>query len=155
MMELRPIGRVAAAPHGGALLRLSSAPGALAGLEGFGYVQVLWWAHEVPEAERSVATQRSPYRGGPAELGVLATRAPARPNPIGLSVACLLEVDHRRSELHLAYLDAHPGTPVLDVKPYTPSLDRVARAALPGWCAGWPGDVESAGSFDWSTVLVG
>lgn len=155
MGEIRPIGVVASARDGGALVRLDTvAPEALAGLDGFGYVQVLWWAHEVAQAERSVATIRSPYRGGPPTLGVLATRSPARPNPIGLSVAALLAVDHARGVLHLAHLDAVPGTPVLDVKPYTPSLDRVARPSVPDWCAGWPDDLESSGTFDWRTVLA-
>lgn len=115
---------------------------------------MLWWAHEVAQAERSVTTIRSPYRCGPPTLGVLATRSPARPNPIGLSVAALLAVDHARGVLGLAHLDAVPGTPVLDVKPYTPSLDRVARPSVPDWCAGWPDDLESSGTFDWRTVLA-
>lgn len=154
MGQIVPIGEVAAASDGGALVRLSELdPRALAGLEGFGHVQVLWWAHEV-DGDRWEPTVRNPYRGGPATVGVLATRAPGRPNPICLSVAGVLAVDPREGVLHLAHLDARPGSPVLDIKPYTPSLDRVARTSVPAWCAGWPDDLESSGAFDWSTVLA-
>ena len=155
-MELRRIGQVAGAPDGGAIVRLDERWRAgLDGVEGFGHVVVLWWAHEVGEAERDLPTCRHPYRDGPPALGILATRSAARPNPIGLSVAALISVDAARGVLRLAHLDAVPGTPVIDVKPYTPSLDRVRQPSSPAWCAGWPADLESSGTFDWSEVLVG
>jgi tRNA (Thr-GGU) A37 N-methylase len=53
----------------------------------------------------------------------------------------------------LAFIDAEDGTPVLDIKPYTPSLDRVENPIVPKWCAHWPKSVESSGSFDWSSVF--
>ena len=53
----------------------------------------------------------------------------------------------------LAYIDAENGTPVLDVKPYTPSLDRVERPDVPGWCAHWPKSAEASGDFDWEKVF--
>jgi len=84
-------------------------------------------------------------------MGVFATRAPQRPNPIALSTAHVTYIDLARAVIGLAYIDAAPGSPVLDIKPYTPSLDRVARPSVPGWCAHWPVCVEDSGAFDWQS----
>jgi len=64
------------------------------------------------------------------ERGVFATRAPRRPNSIGLSVVRLL----RREEgiLHVENLDILDGTPLLDIKPYVPAFD-VHPAERAGW----------------------
>lgn len=124
---------------------------AMAGLEGFGYVQLLWWFHrcDTPQA-RSVRTERRPYVHGPDVLGTFATRSPERPNPLALSCACVTGLDREAGVIELAYLDAEDGSPVLDVKPYVPSLDRVEAPGTPGWCAHWPASVEDSGGFDWS-----
>ncbi len=63
---------------------------------------------------------------GSEPRGVFATRAPSRPNPIGLSIVRLLRVDG--CTLHLGNIDILDGTPLLDVKPYVPGFDRPARA---------------------------
>jgi tRNA-Thr(GGU) m(6)t(6)A37 methyltransferase TsaA len=55
------------------------------------------------------------------ERGLFATRAPRRPNPIGLSLVRLLRVEG--PVLHLAEIDVVDGTPVLDIKPYSPQID--------------------------------
>ena len=62
--------------------------------------------------------------------GVFATRAPARPNPIGLSVVRLLEV--RESTLFVENLDLLDGTPLLDIKPYVREFDEATEARF-GW----------------------
>jgi len=64
-------------------------------------------------------------------MGVLATRSPHRPNPIGLSVAKVEAVDGHA--VLLSGVDLVDGTPVLDVKPYLPYSDSVKGAAVPGW----------------------
>lgn len=126
------------------------APG-LAGLEGFGSVLVLWHADQIGADHPVRLVEPSPYRGGPAELGVFATRSPARPNGICVSVTAVVGVDAGR--LHLAWLDCADGTPVLDIKPYQPSVDRVEHPAVPAWCAGWPASVEASADFDWDSVF--
>lgn len=129
---------------------------ALKGLEGFSHVQVLWWFSQCGDGDsRSVLTEWHPYQGGPDSLGVFATRSPRRPNPIALSCAAVVELDPARGILRLGYLDALDGTPVLDIKPYTPSLDRVESPQVPAWCSHWPKDLESSGSFDWEEVFPG
>jgi len=55
------------------------------------------------------------------ERGVFATRAPSRPNPIGISVVELVEVDG--NVLHIKNVDIVDGTPLLDIKPYVPQFD--------------------------------
>lgn len=124
---------------------------ALQGLEGFGYIQVLWWFHGCDDpVSRGLLIEERPYRRGPARLGVFATRSPRRPNPIAVSPAYVTELDVDRGLIHLAWIDAEDGSPVLDIKPYTPSVDRVEQPAVPDWCAHWPKNVETSGDFDWS-----
>lgn len=65
-----------------------------------------------------------------APIGVFATRAPCRPNAIGLSVVGLKGIEGNM--LHIANVDLLDDTPVLDVKPYVPSFDRVEAPRI-GW----------------------
>ena len=58
-------------------------------------------------------------------------------------------MDKENAIVGLSYIDANDGTPVLDIKPYPPSLDRVESPAVPGWCAHWPRNIEGSGDFDW------
>ena len=62
--------------------------------------------------------------------GVFATRAPERPNPIGMSVVRLKKVEGR--VLHVEDVDMVDGTPLLDIKPYIPDID-VFRTKRIGW----------------------
>ena len=82
-------------------------------------------------------------------MGIFATRSPQRPNPIALSVAEILYIDHEAGVIYIAYADARQGSPVLDLKPYTPSLDRVEHPQVPDWCGHWPRSLEESGDFDW------
>jgi tRNA-Thr(GGU) m(6)t(6)A37 methyltransferase TsaA len=62
--------------------------------------------------------------------GVFATRAPNRPNPIGISVVRLVRVDG--TKLHIKGVDTLDGTPVLDIKPYVPHFDAIETERI-GW----------------------
>jgi tRNA-Thr(GGU) m(6)t(6)A37 methyltransferase TsaA len=62
--------------------------------------------------------------------GVFATRAPNRPNPVGISVVRLLNVEG--STLHIADVDVVDGTPLLDIKPYVPAFD-IRDVEKTGW----------------------
>lgn len=64
------------------------------------------------------------------ERGVFATRAPVRPNAIGLSIVKLVKIEENR--LYFENLDMLNGTPLLDMKPYVPEFDRPADATS-GW----------------------
>jgi tRNA-Thr(GGU) m(6)t(6)A37 methyltransferase TsaA len=104
-------------------LRRELEPGLLQ-IDGFSHLVVLFWMHRLPAEARSTLQIRP--RGllrlglAPEELptvGVFASDAPPRPNPIGLSVVELLGRDG--TTLEVRGLDAFSGTPVLDLKPYT------------------------------------
>jgi tRNA-Thr(GGU) m(6)t(6)A37 methyltransferase TsaA len=62
--------------------------------------------------------------------GVFSTRAPRRPNPVGMSVVKLVKVDG--TILHVEDVDIVDGTPLLDIKPYVPEFD-VHEADRIGW----------------------
>jgi tRNA-Thr(GGU) m(6)t(6)A37 methyltransferase TsaA len=64
------------------------------------------------------------------EHGVFATRAPARPNPIGISIVRLRKI--RGGTIFVQDLDLVDGTPILDLKPYVPQFD-TRRARKIGW----------------------
>ncbi len=98
---------------------------ALRGLEAFSHVWILFVFHESAR-ESWKATVRPPRLGGNERVGVFASRSNFRPNPIGLSVVELLEVEG--TTLKLGGGDFLDGTPVLDIKPYIPYVDRVPNA---------------------------
>lgn len=124
--------------------------GALLGLEGFGHVQILWWFSRCDNAlDRGTLTHTKPYKNGPDTMGTFATRGPARPNPIALDTAQVTYIDQENGILGLGWIDAFDGTPVLDIKPYTPSIDRVEKPVVPAWCSHWPMCYEASGDFDW------
>lgn len=122
----------------------------LKGLEGYSHVQILWWADRCDnESDRSTLAEKKPYKNGPDELGIFALRSPERPNPIAVSNADIAYVDAANGIVGLYYIDAFDGTKVLDLKPYTPSIDRVEHPVTPEWCSHWPKSYEESGSFDW------
>jgi len=85
-------------------------------LDGFSHIILLYHFHRVRESKLMVV----PFLDSQPH-GVFATRAPTRPNPIGLSVVRLLSID--RNILHIENVDVIDGTPVLDIKPYVPEFD--------------------------------
>lgn len=150
-----PIGHVHAGQDGFYLeLRPDVVP-ALRGLDGFSHIQVLWWCHLCADDEyREIMQWDQPYKHGPTPMGVLATRSPLRPNPIALTAVAVLHVDYATGRIDIPYIDAEDGTPVLDIKPYHPSADRVRDASVPAWCRHWPQCVEDSAAFDWSAEFV-
>ena len=100
-------------------------PEALRGLEGFNYIWLLWQFSEAKQKTWS-ATVKPPRLGGNRKMGVFATRAPCRPNSIGLSSLRLLEIQKETKEgpvLWVGGVDLLDGTPILDIKPYLPYTD--------------------------------
>lgn len=103
---------------------------AFKGLEGFSHVWVLFVFHDDCLDAGWKPTVRPPRLGGRTSVGVFASRAPYRPNPIGLSVVAHegLVRDARGLALRLRGVDLLDGTPVLDIKPYVPYADALADA---------------------------
>jgi tRNA (Thr-GGU) A37 N-methylase len=81
-------------------------------------VILLYWTGA---ARRDLIVQSPAHRDGPT--GVFALRSPARPNPIAVAVARCLAIDPDAGVLTLDALDAFDGTPLLDLKPWLPSVD--------------------------------
>lgn len=149
-LTLTPIGRIAVRDGEAAIVLDKAYRPALTGLDGFSHIQVLWWFDGCDNADaRATLTEQKPYKKGPDALGAFATRSPARPNPIALTAAYVTYIDYENGVVGLAYIDANDGSPVLDLKPYTPSLDRIESPAVPDWCAHWPRCNEESGDFDW------
>ncbi len=97
-------------------------------LEGFSQIILLYHFH----LSKGFDLQTTPFLDS-VRRGVFATRAPRRPNPIGLSVVRL--VARENNVLKIEDVDIVDGTPLLDIKPYNPAFD-VATGAVCGWMQG-------------------
>lgn len=105
-------------------------PESVRGLEGFSHLWLVFAFHETAD-EGWHPTVRPPRLGGNRRIGVFASRSTYRPNPIGLSLVRLEEVDlsDGRPRLRLGGLDLIDGTPVFDVKPYLPYAEALSNAS--------------------------
>lgn len=123
---------------------------ALEALEGFSHINIIWWFSDFDNEEaRNILQAPQPYKKAPDVMGIFATRSPARPNPIALTAVEIIRIDYTQGVIQIAYIDANDNTPVLDIKPYTPSLDRIEAPDVPEWCGHWPKSVEQSASFAW------
>jgi tRNA-Thr(GGU) m(6)t(6)A37 methyltransferase TsaA len=144
-MEFRPIG-VIHTPHDdlkGMPIQPTGATGVtgtvevyeeyregLADLAGFSHVILLYLFHRSTGFRLKV----TPFMDT-VERGLFATRAPKRPNPIGLSVVQLDRIDD--GVLYVRNVDMVDGTPLLDIKPYVPDFDAPTEVRT-----GWLSDVR-------------
>jgi tRNA-Thr(GGU) m(6)t(6)A37 methyltransferase TsaA len=99
-------------------------------LEGFERIWLIFWFH----LSSGYSLDVIPYLET-EKRGLFATRAPRRPNPIGISCVRLKAVDG--NILTVAELDIVDGTPLLDIKPYSPRFDCYETDRI-----GWLGDIE-------------
>ncbi len=95
-------------------------------IEGFSQLTLIYCLHQAKQADLIV----TPFMDSQSH-GIFATRSPARPNPIGLSVVRLLARVGNR--LDIANVDILDGTPLLDLKPYVPEFDRYPDSPRIGW----------------------
>jgi tRNA-Thr(GGU) m(6)t(6)A37 methyltransferase TsaA len=154
-IKLSPIGHISAGPDGFALQIDPQYRLALQGLADFGYINVLWWSHYLDAPEyRNIVEAEQPYKNAPEKLGIFATRSPLRPNPICVSTTAVISVDVETGLVIVPWIDAEDGTPILDIKPYHPSSDRVHDVRMPEWCAHWPQSLEESADFDWEAEFV-
>jgi tRNA (adenine37-N6)-methyltransferase len=94
-------------------------------LEGFSHLLLLYHFHR----SRPYSLSVTPFLDTEPR-GLFATRAPNRPNPIGLSLVRLVRIEGPR--LHVENIDVLDGTPLLDLKPHVPDFDCVPSARI-GW----------------------
>ena len=97
----------------------------LDGLEGFSHIILIYHFHLVKESLLKV----KPYMNNQPQ-GIFATRAPPRPNPIGITIVRLLR--REGNTLHIQDVDIVDGTPLLDIKPYVPAFD-IRNVERIGW----------------------
>jgi tRNA-Thr(GGU) m(6)t(6)A37 methyltransferase TsaA len=97
-------------------------------LEGFSNLILLYW---LDRARTPNLVFTPPFADRPR--GLFATRAPHRPNPIGLSVVAF-DGFAAPDRLLVRYLDCVDGTTLLDIKPYLPTTDAEPDASM-GWLA--------------------
>lgn len=148
--EVYPIGKIQNNENGAFIEIESKYIPAMKALEGFSHINVFWWFSDFDNEEaRSTLQAPQPYKKAPATMGIFATRSPIRPNPIALTAVEIIHIDCQKGLIQIAYIDANDGTPVLDIKPYTPSLDRVETPDVPEWCRHWPKSLEQSAYFAW------
>jgi tRNA-Thr(GGU) m(6)t(6)A37 methyltransferase TsaA len=94
-------------------------------LEGFSHIILLYHCH----LSKAYRLKVKPFLDD-VERGLFATRAPARPNPIGLSVVRLIQIE--RAALTVQDIDIIDKTPLLDIKPFVPDFD-VRKVERTGW----------------------
>jgi tRNA-Thr(GGU) m(6)t(6)A37 methyltransferase TsaA len=97
-------------------------------VDGFSHLILLYHLHLIREPALEVV----PFLDTVAH-GIFATRAPKRPNALGLTVVRLLAV--QGTTLRVEGIDVVDGTPLLDLKPYVPAFDAIAAERI-GWYAG-------------------
>lgn len=98
---------------------------ALLHLDGFSHIILIYHLHRATRTDLTV----TPFLDDQPH-GVFATRAPTRPNPIGLSIVRLERI--QGTTLHLGNIDVLDCTPLLDIKPYVPDFD-YQPDAVAGW----------------------
>ena len=114
----------------------------LSDIEGFSHLYIIFHLNMVKKHKLKVI----PFLDN-VERGIFATRSPARPNPIGLSVVELTGVEG--NILHIRGVDMLDGSPVLDIKPFVPDFEKHDNIRT-GWFEGKSckaGDILSDGRF--------
>ena len=106
----------------------------LADLAGFSHIFILYHFHLSKKFSLTV----KPFLDD-QKRGLFATRAPSRPNPIGLSVVRLIDITE--SSLEIQDVDVVDGTPLLDIKPYVPEFD-TRKVDQIGWIGIKTGKIE-------------
>jgi len=102
--------------------------GGLKDLKDYSHVTIVFWLSLV----NSVDITHTPQgRKDVPEVGIFACRCPDRPNPIAITTVELLGLED--GVLKVKGLDAVDGTPVLDIKPYTPQYDLPQNVRVPDW----------------------
>ncbi len=103
-------------------------------LDLFSHAIVLWWidGRDTPENRQTVLSN-PPKNKGPVPSGVFSCRSPSRPNPIGHTIVKIINVDEKNKQILIDHMDANDGTPIIDIKPYLPSSDKVDNARVAPW----------------------
>jgi tRNA-Thr(GGU) m(6)t(6)A37 methyltransferase TsaA len=104
-------------------------------LNGFSHVYLLYHFHEMRQSRMRVIPflDTEPH-------GIFATRAPSRPNPIGLSLVKMVFI--KDNLIYVEHIDVLDGTPLLDIKPYAPEFDQANDVRI-GWLERAKGQIRT------------
>lgn len=94
-------------------------------LSGFSHIYLLYHLHKMRQSRMLV----TPFLDTESH-GIFATRAPSRPNPIGMSLVKIVSI--KDNSIHVDHVDILDGTPLLDIKPYIPEFENVHDVRI-GW----------------------
>lgn len=100
----------------------------LDGIEDYSHIIVVYWMDK--EGECHLRHHPQGKKDVPF-VGIFACRCPQRPNRIAFSTVKL--ISRKGNMLKVKGLDILDGTPIIDIKPYTPQYDRVGKAKVPKW----------------------
>jgi len=131
--RLYPVGEVERRGGPTSLQIYESYRDALKGLDGFSHVLVLYWfdRNDTPGKRKILQVHPRGNRNNPL-TGVFACRAPVRPNLIALNLCKILSI--KNNIIAVDKIDAFDGSPILDIKPYIPSIDNERNGILvPDW----------------------
>lgn len=147
-----PIGEISVTEEGMFIRLKQEYLPALQALDDFRHLNIIWWFSDFQDEEaRRILETDQPYKNAPKRMGVFATRSPVRPNPLALTAVEVIHINYENGSIQIAYIDARDGSPVLDIKPYTPSFDRVETPGVPAWCCHWPKSLEESENFNWES----
>lgn len=106
----------------------------LDGIEGYSHIMILYWPHMLLPEQRQIRKVHPMGRKDIPQQGIFATRSPARPNPVLVTVARLLE--RKGNRLLVQGLEAVDGSPVIDIKPHTHGFHATDDPVIvPDWMA--------------------
>ena len=136
--RLAPVGRVEIKDGAATIRLLDTFADGLLGLEQWSHVQVFYWfdKNDTPDKRKVLRVHPRGNRENPL-TGVFACRSPFRPNLIGLTVCRIVGVEG--CIVRLDAIDAFDGTPVLDLKPFTPADAPSQGVKVPDWASRGPG----------------
>ncbi len=106
----------------------------LCDLDGFSHIYIIFHLHKVKSYKLKVI----PFLDT-VERGIFATRSPARPNAVGLSVAEIVSV--KENIIEIRGVDMLDGSPVIDIKPFVPDFDDYGKIRI-GWFEGKAGNAS-------------
>ncbi len=104
-------------------------------IEGFSHIILLYYFHK----SKGFSLRVKPFLDN-QKRGLFSTRAPRRPNPIGISIVQLLKRD--ANTLVIKGIDVLNGTPLIDIKPYVPGFDAKHATSI-GWLEKKQGEAKS------------
>jgi tRNA-Thr(GGU) m(6)t(6)A37 methyltransferase TsaA len=129
-----PIGHIQKAEGHTLLVLDGKYQAGLLGLDGFSHVYVFWWfdKNDTPKNRSTLQVHPRSDTRNPV-TGVFATRSSVRPNLIALTLCKIVSI--RDNVVEVEAIDADPGTPILDLKPFSPDIDSASPVRVPDWWA--------------------